>query len=152
MGWGTFAWSLIYCFPWETLFGFINFSGRLFLFYCSVFLFNVNNTKFLNFFFLESGFTVTYLWQHSATCCKVIFGSFSNLFSIMRLISVCFVENSQCKNNKYLKLSALRSVSLKSFVYYLCKSSKIFSFLSSQIKTFPSFEKKRSLRTEVFNK
>ena len=67
--------------------------------------------------FLESCFTLTYLWQSSAICYKVIFGSFSNLFSILHLISASFVETSPCTNTKHLKLSPFSSASLKLSVF-----------------------------------
>ena len=82
--------------------------------------------------FLESCFTLTYLWQSSAICCKVIFGLFSNLFIIRRLISVSFVETSSCTNIQHLKLSALSYASLKS-------SQSLFTTDAKVVKSSPSF-------------
>ena len=62
------------------------------------------------------------------------------------MMMMMIVEINTYSNIKHLKLFALSSASLKSS----CKSGKIFSFLSSHIKTFSSFVKKRSLWTEEF--
>ena len=82
--------------------------------------------------FLESCFTLTYLWKSSAIYCKVTFDSFFNLFSILHLIFVSFVETSPCTNIKHLKLSALNSASLKS-------SQCLFTTDAKVVKSSPSF-------------
>ena len=65
--------------------------------------------QYLILVFLESCFTLTYLWQSSAICWSFIFSSFFYFFFFFfwfRLISVSLVETGLCTNIKRVNLSA----------------------------------------------
>ena len=113
----------------------------------------IPNSLIFFFSLFKSCFMITYLWQSSAICFRVIFGLFSDLFCILPLISASFIETNSCMNFTHLKLSAHSSASLKStvLVYFWHKSGIIFPILPGYIKTSPSLMKKRCLWTKEFH-